>query len=754
MKASDVPVALRELKQWVCWREGSKVPLIPSTLQGASPTNPEHWGTIDQALEQIIRGRATGVGFVFHGGGIVGVDLDHCRNPETGEIEPWAADIVKELDSYTEVSPSGTGLHIIVEGKKPGGLCRRGEVEIYDHDRYFTYTGWHLDGTPREVQRRQVELEQVYREHLQARDAEPNAPVKDQGAGLHDRDLALVKRAGEGKNGPKFLRLWRGDTTEYASCSEATGALLRILAFWTKGDRERMDRLFRSSGLMRDKWDEPRGGQTWGQRELDRIVADKTPPSTAASTDKKRFTSPPYEDLDRTDAGNARRLVNLHGQNLRFLGETGEWFHWHGTHWEVDRRLLVVELAKDSACSFRREAKHEPDPDRVAAMLKWSKTSLSRQRINAALELARSEVAILREHLDRNPWLLSVENGTLDLTTCKLREHRRGDLITRCVPIRYDPNARCPRWIRFLERVLGGDEELVRYVQRAMGYTLTGSTREQCFFELVGPGDNGKSVFVETFRKTTGEYAIQADFRTFIQKKHDSGPRNDIARMHGARLVAASEISRGKYLDEATIKQLTGCDIVAARFLNKEFFDFGPTAKIWMAVNHLPKIKGQDEGIWRRIRIIPFNVRIPEAERDLQLPRRLEKELPGILAWMVEGCRSWQEQGLNDPRAVREAVTAYRQDQDVLGEFLATCCVLDHSARERTTTLYQVYRNLCLQDHEQPISIKEFGSLLADRGLLATKSGGVMVRQGIRLRRAGEEREDGEGQNNGGKGED
>ena len=430
--------------------------------------------------------------------------------------------------------------------------------------------------------------------------------------------------------------------------------------------------------------------------------------------------------------------MERHGRDVRYVAEEKKWFIWDGKRWEIDRKLQIVTLAKEAACSGLQAGANDFDPESLGAHLKWTKTSLSRPKLNAAIELARPEAAILREDFDRNPWLLCVQNGTIDLLKGELRDHRRTDMISRYVPVSYDPGARCSGWMGFLDRILGGDEELVRYLQLAMGYTLSGSTREQCFFILHGSGCNGKSVLMETFRKVLGEYAVQADFSSFAKQISDGRPRNDLARMRGTRLVAASEINRDKALDEATVKQLTGCDMVTARFLNQEFFDYTATAKIWMAANNMPRIMGQDDGIWRRVRIIPFLFRIPEEERDLQLPKRLEKELPGILAWLVDGCRSWQEVGLREPRAVLEAVAAYRDDQDVLAEFIGSCCIEQLGARERTTILYQAYSRLCHQNGEEPISIKEFGSLLSDRGFRAKKSGGLKYRLGVRLKRAGE----------------
>jgi putative DNA primase/helicase len=286
--------------------------------------------------------------------------------------------------------------------------------------------------------------------------------------------------------------------------------------------------------------------------------------------------------------------------------------------------------------------------------------------------LARAQaergVAITHNALEVDPWRLTVMNGTLDLRTGEMGEHRREDLYTRFVPVEYDPVAECREWLVFLNRVLNGNEELIAFLQRAMGYSLTGSTGEQCLFFLHGSGANGKSTFLEILRALLGDYAVQADFATFLENRND-GPRNDIARLFGARVVTSSEVGEGKKVNESLVKSLTGTDRVAARFLYAEAFEFLPTFKLWLAANHKPVIRGTDTAIWRRIRLVPFTVEIPEGERDPELPNRLRAELPGILAWAVQGCLLWLESGLGVPDQVRAATDAYRRESDILGAF-------------------------------------------------------------------------------------
>ena len=443
--------------------------------------------------------------------------------------------------------------------------------------------------------------------------------------------------------------------------------------------------------------------------------------------------SSPLLTANLTDVGNAERFVAHVGRDLRYLHLSETWFVWSGQRWRKDETGAAMRLAYATARAVADKAAGIEDERHRVRLERHALKCENASRIHSMLRLATSLLPITPNELDRSPWLLNCANGTLDLETGQLREHRREDLLTRLAPVAYTADAECPRWLDFLHHVMAGNDEMVAFLQRAVGYSLTGSTAEQVLFLLHGIGANGKSTFIETVRALLGDYATQADFTTFLRQQGD-GVRNDVARLVGARFVSAVEAEGGKPLAEAMVKQLTGGDTVTARFLFKEYFEFTPAFKLWLAANSRPTVRGTDNGIWRRIRLVPFTVTIPPEARDRDLASKLAAELPGILAWAVRGALQWQAEGLGVPAEVEDATAAYRDDMDVLGGFISDRCVVRGDFRSTSAELYAAYTGWCDTSGERPITQRRMGMKLVERGFAPCKgSKGVRMWSGIAL---------------------
>jgi putative DNA primase/helicase len=691
------PDELRTRPQWVVWRYAdrdgptpSKPPYNARTKQLADKTEPKDWSTYEQALATYHRGGFDGIGFCFSKTDpYCGIDLDHCRNQQTGEIQRWARELIHWLQSYTEVSPTGTGVHIFTRAVLAAGGMNLKPVEIYDAEAYFTVTGHHLRGTPTTPQDRQEETATLY------------------------ADRRLYQKAKGAKNGRAFLTLWAGEWTGYPSQSEADQALTNILAFWTK-DPTQIDRLFRQSGLYRDKWDDRHAGdgRTYGQMTIAKALASHTTFSTNNSPPPVDTVHSPEPAWHCTDLGNGERLAHRHGEILRYCALEKTWLVWDQQRWALDITQRVKALAHDTTRAIYVEAGGAASEIRRKELAKHAMASESEKRLNAMANIAQALLPIVPAQLDRDPWLFNVNNGTLNLRTGELRQHRKEDLISKLAPLVYNQDAQCPTWLAFLNTVMNADQSLIDYVQRVVGYALTGQGSERCFFFLYGSGDNGKSVFLSLLSALLGEYGHAADITTFLRARSDR-IRDDIADLQGARVITTSESNAGRQLDEGVVKKLTGRDEVRARHLFGKLFSFVPTAKIFLAANNKPVVSETSNAIWNRVKQIPFVVTIPKEQQDPELPEKLKGELSGILLWALEGCYRWQQEGLKEPEAVTAATAAYRREMDMIGSFLEQCCEQKPHLRVKASELYNAF---IAWSGDKNMKQNAFGRELSNRG--------------------------------------
>jgi P4 family phage/plasmid primase-like protien len=443
-----------------------------------------------------------------------------------------------------------------------------------------------------------------------------------------------------------------------------------------------------------------------------------------------------HREFRLTDTGNAERLAARFGRDLRYCYKWGTWLIWDGARWKVDEGGEVARMVKDTVRWIYAEAKAILDEEHRKAVAKHALKSEGAQQRANMLKLAQSEpdIPINSDQLDAQPWLFNCTNGTLDLRTGKLRGYLRKDYLTKRLDVAYDPRMPCPGWEAFLDRILASRRELIHFVQKAIGYSLTGNTQEQCFFILYGTGANGKSTLLDTLLALLGSYAKQAAPDVLLSKSIDRHP-TELADLMGARLVTAIETGEGRRLAENLVKQMTGGDRIKARFMRQDFFEFSPTFKLFLATNHKPQIRGTDYAIWRRIRLIPFTVTIPEEERDPTLLEKLRTELPGILAWAVRGCLAWQREGLKPPAEVTHATEVYRAEMDVLAAFLIDCCVVHRNARVKASELYHIYTQWCEDNGEQTENQRSFGMRLSERGFERYRGGtkGEFMWRGIGL---------------------
>jgi putative DNA primase/helicase len=439
-----------------------------------------------------------------------------------------------------------------------------------------------------------------------------------------------------------------------------------------------------------------------------------------------------------TDAGNGARLIRYFGEDLRYVPEKRKWIIYKDGLWRCDNDGGMERYAKQTTKRMVDEARQLNDDSRKNLM-NHALRSENYYRLEAMIKIAKSEPeAVLGQiHLDSDPDVLGIEDGILNLRTGEMRPGRREDYITKKSRAALtNATEVCPVWLGFLDKVMAGNQDLIGYIRRAVGYSLTGHTWEQCLFFLYGTGANGKSTFLKVLQRLLGDYCLNVEPDTIMIKYNSGGATPELARLAGARAVITIEMEEGKRLAENRIKQMTGNDTMIARHLYQEPFEFKPEFKIWMAGNHKPAIKGTDHAIWRRIHLIPFTVTIPKEEQDSKLSEKLKAELPGILRWAAEGTREWREAGLNPPQQVLAAVNEYREEMDTVGHWIEECCIQGNEHQTQSSILYRSYKFWCLENGHHPMSQTRFGTSLSERGLKKIKAG-VVYWHSLKLRQVG-----------------
>ena len=727
------PSELTDRPRWVCWRgvmrDGklTKVPVDPKTGQNARSNDPATWATYEVASREARK--YSGIGYML-GDGIFGVDLDHVDDAITaynsGSGTGIVADFLTRLGSYAELSQSGTGVHILCAGHLPEGARRKGPVEMYDAGRFFVMTGHSLPlgAPPAPLIDCTESIKPLHAKYLGGEAPKPRQPftIQYEPDAPDMSDDQVLARMLQGRSGDLLGQLYAGQWYgTYPSQSEADMRLCNGLAFYTRRDPVQMDRMFRSSGLMRPKWDVVHTrGQTYGQATITTAIRDCAQVWEPERPKPSPENAAPFYSLD--DTGNAELFADRCRGLYVYDYTNRRWVFWDKKVWHEDDSGEIMKAIDNVVEQLGRDleykaqlAEAEYEADRAKALRKHAKQSRGRNAHKAMEELSRHRLPATADKWNVDKWLLNTQSGVLDLRSGDLLPHTAEAMHRHITDAEYTTHADRPVWDAFINQIFSEDAELISYVQRAVGYSLTGDTREQVFFLCYGNGANGKSVFLDTIADALGSYAINVQPDTLMARQSNgSGPTGDVARINGARMVTSEETTEGVRLNESFLKQLTGGGKVTARVAYGDDFEFTPTCKLWMTANHLPIIRGTDVGIWRRIRVIPFTVEIPEEKRDKELRSKLAKELPAILAWAMEGCLAWQRDGLGRCKAVEAASGEYRQDMDVVQMYLDER-TMRGPYTVQASELYRDYVEWAREGNMYTMSMQKFGREIGKR---------------------------------------
>lgn len=730
----NIPPELRDTPNWVVWKLEEKIvkgekklTKVPYQANGskASTTNTATWGTFAQAAAALATGRYTGIGFVFTNSPYTGIDLDHCV--ENGIIEPWALDIVNRFSSYTEITPSGTGLHIIVKGTIPAAY-KHNNVEMYTTGRYFTVTANHLGATPKRAEERQTELDAMYSElrppKPEPAPAAPRQPITATETDVLDRAMKA--------NDPLFRELWAGNMSKYENDhSSADMALMCKLAFYSQGDRAMMERLFSQSVLgQREKWtDRAYYRERTINVALETVTEYYQPQRNRYVTPRDTEAPGNNEDavFDRTDTGNAIRMWEMYHDTVKYVAETNCFITYNGRFWEYDYTgNRVKKLSKAVARSFYQDAQHAADDKEEKAWADHARKSSEQSKRDAMLKLypAEPDVEISVKDLDTDIYFLNCANGTVDLRTGKLKPHDKRDLITKFIPLEYNPAAFSELWDAFLQSTFANNyEDMTEYIHRAVGMSATGDMSNMAVFLPSGHGWNGKSTLLRAIRDTLGDdYSAQVDPSVFMARDKSSGPNEGIASLYKKRFVCATETTGNTRLNSELLKRMTGGETLVHEKKYQHAFEFQPIFKLWLSGNERPHVTDATDSIWLRLKQIPFMANFrpetPGYDPDLKEMLSQPENLQGILTWIVDGAVKWYQGGkvLPEPEVISNATRKYRQDEDVLHDFEAEHLERNAEFNTLATELWTTYQAYCARTSDYKLTKTTLYERMRQRG--------------------------------------
>jgi len=774
-----IPATLRAYPCWCVWklqdRDGkpTKVPFNPCAKGCARSNDRNTFSPFADAERAYNRGGYSGMGIgIFDD--MAAIDIDHCID-DAGQLSDMAQDIISTMGCYTEHSPSGKGLRILFrapgfrfDGARYYTNNQAAGLEVYIAGctkKYVTITGDVVRPLP--IEDRSAEIAEVLEKYMRrsgagAQRAEGAAPPARQVPATPRPllDDEVITRARKAKNGDLFGRLLSGDMTGYKSQSEADQALCNLLAFWCGGDVEQMDNIFRQSALMRDKWDEKHGSQTYGQTTLEKAVQDcgsfYNPDSTefkgklrqkaagefaAVSGQQQGDIINPLDNPRRytsDDKGNGYLFADSFKNGLRYCPEAKAWYCYDGTRWTSGGNETARERAKALADYLWGLVPGITDPDEQQRFIKNATALRNQPKRDIMLKDAQSVYPLYLSQLDKNAALYNCRNCTLNLSERAVLDHDPAHMLGKVAGADFVKGARCARWEQFIDEITMGDKDAARYLQKLFGYSLTGEPIEEKFFILYGATTrNGKSTLLDTVAAVMGDYARSMQPEALAEPRNQEGGKAspDWARMAGVRLCTVNEPPKGLLLNAARVKSVTGQDTITARFLHCDFFEYKPQFSIVVNTNHQPSISDPTVFTSGRIVVIPFNKHFAEEEQDKTLKAQLRtpQALSGVLNWMLEGLRLYRAEGLEPPQSIRAEILAYQHDSDKIGQFMEECAEEVSGACAQMSTAYNAYQDWCRANGFMGESIRTFGLSIRSKGYRVDhrKTGKYLV--GIRV---------------------
>lgn len=816
-KYLKIPQEMKQIRRWVCYRieirdgKETKVPYNAINNSWAKSNDPETWTTFRLALLGYKKYRFDGIGFMLgedlkSGVSYFGIDLDNHPDQNgkyamsNDEFNTFAQEFINQLNSYTEYSHSGKGIHIICKGFLPTGAKRKAgvAVEMYDKGRFFTMTGKAIGN--RSICERTEEIKPLWEKYLNT-EPQKNEPIifvhnsKQNGITFGENvqlksntqtfelnaekldDTELIEKISSSRYGTDFVSLYNGDMSKYGNDhSAADMALCQILAFWTACDIYQMDRIFRTSALMREKWDSKRGNETYGNITLNAAIARQNdtyiPPKKKISinfNDNKNInTVEPttevvqfdekhdpivnlkniFKNYPLNDTGNAERFYDYFGDNFKYNRDNQYFMFWNGKTWLKDIKGYIrkyankmIDVLKQEVSNTQKEiselnvgeqnAENDMEKNRLNNVLKAQIKNVDRVSNKSGKDAMISELQTLHDfpvvnkEFDKQEMFLNTDSGVVNLLTGEILPFDRKYMLsknTNCKVSFEEPKV----WLKFLKDLFkrekeGEEEELINTIQLALGETLTGRTNKEHLYILYGSGSNGKSTFIKVVNDVFGDYGTSMNSDMLIQNPNSNSQSNEfsLSSLLGMRMVSTSETAEGKRLDEVTIKRMLSGEKINAQFKYGQPFSFMPTFSPWMSTNNKPVIRATDFGTWRRIFFIPFLNTFTGDKKDINMPKKLEQEAPQILGWMIQGAvKLYNEYNGNipKPKCLEEALSEYKKELDVIVAFLNDRTIPFPGMEIEASVLYQVYKEWAKNNGEFCFSESRFKLELPKKG--------------------------------------